>query len=122
MRINTNGETVKTVIGVVQKRGPGSERVFGSAAHEAVERCKGLGVPDFVRTVEMHLPQIVLISDDSVLQVCCEARFNVVQQRTGHHELFIHESLAKEFIDFLELREYLIVDPAFAIPLRKFWS
>src|SRR5258708_39217097 len=103
MRINTNAETLNTLIRIVQKRGPGSERVFGSAAHEAVERCKGLGVPDFVRTVEMHLPQIVLISDDSVLQVCCEARFNVVQQRTGHHWLFLHDTLAREFLSVLVL-------------------
>ena len=85
MRINANVETLNTLIRVVQKRDFGLEGFFRSTAHEAVERCKDLGVPDFVRTIETHLPQIVLISDNPVFQVRCEAGFNVVQQRTGHH-------------------------------------
>jgi len=69
-----------------------SEWVFRTAAHEAVERRKGLGVPDFVWTTETHLTRIVLISDDPVPQVRGKTGFNVVQQGTGHYKLFIHES------------------------------
>jgi hypothetical protein len=49
MRVDVNAKTLNPSIGVVQKRGSGSERVFRSSAHESVERCKGLGVPDFIR-------------------------------------------------------------------------
>jgi len=80
VRINPNTETLNTLIWVVQKGGFGLEEVSRSTADKAVERLKGLGVPDFVRTIETHLPQIVLISANPVPQVRCEARFNIVQQ------------------------------------------
>lgn len=110
MRVYANSERLDELVRVIQKRGFSAERIFRSVPHEAVERRNALLVPDFLRTIEANLPKVMLVGADPFFQMRREAGFDVVQQRTRNHELFILESLMQDLVDVLELWAHLLIN------------
>ena len=105
LRVNSDGETLHALVGVIEKRSRRAKWVLRRAARKAGKDRLDLSILYFVGTVQAHLPKIILIGGDPVFQMRGEARFNVVQHCGGHNELFIKEALVKEFVDFLEFRD-----------------